>query len=485
MNEGGPLIRFGVFEIDLQAGELRKQGLKIKLQDQPFQVLAMLLERSGQPVTREELQKKLWSADTFVDFDRSLNKAINRLREALEDSAENPRFIETVPKRGYRFIAPVVQAANFEPRPPDRQSAQATIREKLAWGLALLLAVCLMLAVVHFRGGTQPGQMLRSSLLPPPNTSFLPYNFAISPDGTRLEFAAVDRDGKSILWVRALSTAGAQQLNGTEGATFPFWSPDSRHIGFFAQRKLKTLDLAGGTARVLCDAPSGHGGSWNRDGIIVLSPSVAGPLYRVEAAGGIPTPVTSIRLQGSDQAHCLPLFLPDGKHFLYWVFRSVAADAIGNGIYIGTLGSTDTRLLSLEMAGNVAYSSGRLLYVRDRSLVAQPFDPQRLRITGPLVSIAEQEFDAERTFSVSGFTVSESGVLVFQSTADSPARLTWFDQSGKELGQFSDGAYKDPSFSPDGRFLAVSSDDAHNGRYYVRVFDLAKSTSISFLSGAM
>src|SRR5712692_10081185 len=107
MNEGGPLIRFGVFEADLQAGELRKQGLKIKLQDQPFQILAMLLERPGELVTREEIRQRLWPADTFVDFDHGLNNAVNRLREALTDSAETPRFIETLPRRGYRFIAPV------------------------------------------------------------------------------------------------------------------------------------------------------------------------------------------------------------------------------------------------------------------------------------------------------------------------------------------------------------------------------------------
>jgi DNA-binding winged helix-turn-helix (wHTH) protein len=101
------LVRFGLFEADLETGELRKQGMKIRLQDQPFEILAILLRRPGQIVTREELRQTLWGTDTFVDFDRSLNKAINRLREALEDSAENPRFIETIPKRGYRFIAPV------------------------------------------------------------------------------------------------------------------------------------------------------------------------------------------------------------------------------------------------------------------------------------------------------------------------------------------------------------------------------------------
>jgi Tol biopolymer transport system component/DNA-binding winged helix-turn-helix (wHTH) protein len=480
---GGQLIRFGVFEADLEGGELRKQGLKIRLQEQPFQVLAMLLERSGQIVTRDELQKKLWTADTFVDFDRGLNKAINRLREALEDSAENPRFIETVPKRGYRFIAPVDQeqtGADAEPHPP----AKAPMREKVAWGLALaLLAASILLAMAYFRSSPPATQMLRSSLLPPANTSFQPYNFAISPDGTRLAFVAVDREGRSMLWVRSLSATGAQQINGTDGATYPFWSPDNRRIGFFAQRKLKTVDIASGEVRVLCDVASGHGGAWNRDGVIVFSPSVAGPLYRVDASGGTPVLATPTPRQGSGQEHCLPSFLPDGKHFLYNVLHSVNADSLGNGIYIGTLGSTDARLLSSALAGNVAFSSGRLLHVRDRSLVAQPFDVQNLQLSGSFASIAEQELDSDPTFSLSGFTVSENGVLVFQSTADSSTRLLWFDRSGKELGPLSEGAYKDPSFSPDGRLLAVSSDDARNGRYCIRVHDLARGVTARLTDG--
>src|SRR5580700_2521364 len=126
-------IRFGIFEVDVGAREVRKRGVKVKLQQQPFEVLMLLLQNPAEIVTRDMFQKKLWPADTFVDFDRGLNKAINRIREALEDAAENPRFIQTIPKRGYRFIAPI--DADFEPSPP----AKTPTREKLAWGLALLL----------------------------------------------------------------------------------------------------------------------------------------------------------------------------------------------------------------------------------------------------------------------------------------------------------------------------------------------------------
>src|SRR5579871_4059369 len=184
MLDGDPAarIRFGVYEVDTRAGELRKHGLKLKLQEQPFRILTMLLERPGEVVTRDDLQKSLWATDTFVDFDSGLNKAVNRLRDALADSAENPRFIETVPKRGYRFVAPVEKAGNgngsnapagelraaneMKPAPPRLN------REKLAWGFALLLLVILVLqALSSFRRTPQPQRTVRSSLLPPRNAA--------------------------------------------------------------------------------------------------------------------------------------------------------------------------------------------------------------------------------------------------------------------------------------------------------------------------
>ena len=233
------MLRFGLFEVDLVAGELRRQGLRIKLQEQPFQILATLLERPGQVVTREELHEKLWGADTFVDFDRGLNKAINRIREALHDSAENPRFIETLPRRGYRFIAPVEQASASEtspaiadnvspaPAPLETKGSRATVREKLAWGLAaLFLSGGIWLLVLRSVGNVETVPLLRASILPPANTSFLPYNFAVLPEGTRIAFVAVDRDGKSALWLRALSANTAQRIDGTDSAALPFWSLD-------------------------------------------------------------------------------------------------------------------------------------------------------------------------------------------------------------------------------------------------------------------
>jgi DNA-binding winged helix-turn-helix (wHTH) protein/Tol biopolymer transport system component len=483
----GPLIRFGAFEADLRAGELRKHGLKLKLQEQPFRVLAVLLEQPGQVVTREDLQKKLWAGNTFVDFDSGLNKAMNRLREVLADSAENPRFIQTLPKRGYRFIAPVETVAGASLPPPtpvaDHVRVQPRFRDPFVWSVALaLLIVCVVAGVAYFQRAAPSPPPVRSSLLPPPNTSFLPSSFELSPDGTRLAFVAAGPDGRVALWTRLLSVSGAHPLDGTDGARFPFRSPDNRYIGFFAAGKLKTLDVASGVVHVLCDAPAGMGGTWSRGGVIVFAPDIAGPLYRIAAAGGTPAPVTAKPREGSGQNHVGPWFLPDGQHFLYSAVHSAPSDRQGNGAYVGSLGSVDARLVSSEFTGKVAFSSGRLLYVRRSSLVAQPFDASRLQTAGSPAVIAEQELDPDPGFWGSTFSVSQTGLLAFQSTADSASHLVWTDESGKSIGQLPGAGYKDPAISPDGRLMAVSS-DAHDGRRDILVYDLARGVSTRLTSG--
>ena len=364
-------------------------------------------------------------------------------------------------------------------------SKQTGTPEKIAWGVVLvMLAVAAWAGWVRSRDKVQPVRTVRSSLAPPANWSFVPYNFAISPDGTRLAFVAVNPEGQNMLWVRTLSAPGAQSLSGTEDAMFPFWAPDSRYVGFFTDAgKLKTADVAGGGVRILCDAPVGRGGTWNQDGTIVFSPSIAGVLYRVSANGGVPAPVTRIAREGSGQAHRWPFFLPDGKHFLFFVDWSAPGDALGPGIYAGSLDSTDSHLISADLSGNVIFASGHLLYVRDRTLLAQPFDADRLLMTGQPTPIAEQELEKDTGFSQAGFSVSQTGTIVFQSATESSTHLAWFDRSGKELGQLPETGYKDPQLSPDGHSLAVDSDDAHNGKHCIRVYDLARGVTTRLTDG--
>jgi serine/threonine protein kinase len=344
-------------------------------------------------------------------------------------------------------------------------------RERLAWVVAAVFALaCLGLALGFLPRAQQPARVVRSSLLPPPGSSFLPYNFAIAPDG------------KTALWVRGLSSPNAQQLAGTEGATFPFWSPDSLHVAFFAQGRLKTIDLVNSAVQNICDAAYGFGGTWNQNGVLVFAPGITGPLYRVPATGGTPEAVTKFASGGSE-CHHWPFFLPDGNHFLFFVNWSGTSDAQRNGIYATSLDSDTPKLIFPDITGNVLFASGNLLYERDRTLMAQPFDMSRLQTTGPALPLTQQEVDKFYEFWQSGFSVSQDGKLVFQSAADAPSRLVWYDAAGKEVREFPEIGYEGPQFSPDGRSLAVYSDDEHNGKHFIRVYDLQSGISTRLTDG--
>ncbi|MDQ6707207.1 MAG: protein kinase, partial [Acidobacteriota bacterium] len=367
---------------------------------------------------------------------------------------------------------------------PSAAVSKSRSWERVALGTALALLAVTAGLLAWSRRSQQSPQAIRSSILPPPNYFFERGNFAVSPDGTRLAFVGVGTDGISKLWVRTFSAGSAQQLNGTDGARLPFWAPDSRRLGFFAGGKLNTMDVANGAVRILCEAPNSRGGgAWNRDGAIVFSPDIGGPLFRISDTGGVPVPLTRPPRRGSGQRHAWPFFLPDGKRFLYFVDWSTPDDAQGNGIYAGSLDGSPPKLVSSELSGNVAFTAGHLLYGHDRSLRAQAFDPDRLQPTGNVVSIAEQELEADPGFSHSEFSVSQNGVLVFQSLADSVSRLIWFSPTGKELSQIPESGYRDPRISPDGRLLAIASDDRRNGKHFIRAYDLARGLATRLTEG--
>ena len=229
-------------------------------------------------------------------------------------------------------------------------------RARLVIGIGLmLLAAAVLLSLDRFRRAPPTAQAVRSSLLAPPGYFFQRGNFSVSPDGTRLAFVAVGADGNYRLWVRTFSSANAQEVNGTDGAMFPFWAPDSRRIGFFADRKLKTVDLSSGAVRILCEAPGARfGGAWSREGFIVFAP-VAGVLHRIAESGGRSTPVTTIARAGSSQRHSWPVFLPDGKRFLYGVDWSIRGDSPATGFTWAR--STEARRSSLPESSREMWRS--------------------------------------------------------------------------------------------------------------------------------
>jgi DNA-binding winged helix-turn-helix (wHTH) protein/Tol biopolymer transport system component len=486
------VFRFGVFEVDAATGELRKQGLRIRLQEQPSQLLLMLLERAGEVVGREEICRKLWPPNTFVDFDQSLGTALKKLRLALSDDAETPHYIETIPKHGFRFVAPVerISATNSPPAPETKHGPPMAVRVPILWWGAFA-STCVLSLFLGWRMYTRPaaggGQLslrpTRSSILPPSSWYFEHSSFSVSPDGTRLAFVAFGPEGNDKLWVRALSASNAQQINGTEGALLPFWSPDSRRIGFFAAGKLAIVDPDSGTVRVICEAPFGSGGgTWGSNGTIVFSPFVDGPLYRVPDRGGAAVPVTRIAESGSGRRHMWPSFLPDGRHFLYSESRA-PNDPQGESIYVGSLDGSSPKLIASKTSGNTEYAAGYLVYGHNHFLWAQPFDLRRLEFSGSPTSLTSQELTQEYSFSHAEFSVSANGVLVLQSLSDSSARLAWFDSAGKQLGEIGGTGYHDPRLSPNGRLLAFSSDDERNGKSVIGVLDLRRGISSRLTDG--
>ena len=322
--------------------------------------------------------------------------------------------------------------------------------ERLAWvAVTASLVAALALAMRYFRPAPTAGQTVYFSVSPPEKTIFTSGTSpAVSPDGRYLAFVANDSSGKSQLYLRAFDNPATQALDGTQGAWQPFWSPDSRFLGYFAQGKLKKIPVGGGPPELLCDVASGVGGSWSRDGVILFSPLYG--LYRVSQDGGVPTPVAT-SLVGTRQelqverTRVSPHFLPDGRHFL---FAAPSHRPEIRGIYLGSLDSAETRRL-LRDESHVAYAPpGYLLFIRDWTLMAQPFDAKRLQITGEPFPVADQLANAVHGIKGS-FSVSETGTLAYFRLGHF-RQLTWLNRQGEELGPVGiPDAYSFPSLSPD------------------------------------
>jgi len=277
-----------------------------------------------------------------------------------------------------------------------------------------------------------------------------PFSLAISPDGRRIVFVATS-EGQARLWLRSMDSVSARVLTGTDGAAYPFWSPDSRSVGFFANARLKRIDIDGGLVQTLADAPLGRGGSWNRDGTILFAPGVSSAIFRTSATGDAVVQVT--RLEADALSHRFPEFLSDGRLFLYYVWSSKA-----QGVHIGSLdGSSTKRILEADAAAVVA-SSGQLLFVRQTTLFAQNFDPARLTLIGNPFPVAEQVL-TDLSTSVSAISASMAGSIGYRMGSSSGQRqFVWFDRSGKELGKVGEpdsAGPTNPALSPDGHRVAL------------------------------
>jgi Tol biopolymer transport system component len=286
-----------------------------------------------------------------------------------------------------------------------------------------------------------------------------------------------------MVWVRPLAGLASQALAGTEGASNPFWSPDDRSIGFFSGGKLRTVDAAGGPVVILCDVAGSRGGTWGRNGVILFS-ATWGVVYHVSSSGGTPTPVTKLDSSRGELSNRWPVFLPDGRHFFYSAANFAGGTAESASVYVADLDSGEKKLL-FHARSNAAYTPGYILFVRDRTLMAQPFDEKRLELQGQPFPIAEQvQYDELPWRGV--FSTSFNGVVAYQGgNTGANSRLVMFDRNGKEMKTIgAPGDYASNRISPDGQRLALGMLDSSFRNYKLWIFDLFRDKQIRLTFGA-
>jgi Tol biopolymer transport system component len=329
-------------------------------------------------------------------------------------------------------------------------------RERFAWALAALALVTLLAAVAVIVAGRRApapaSEPIQFVMLPPVNASFSNdvSAQAVSPDGRQIAFVASAANATTQLWIRRLDSLDARALAGTEGAAMPFWSPDSRSVGFFAGGKLKRVDVISGPPQTLADASFPLGGSWNRDGVIVFGAAFGSPLFQVPAGGGAVTPVTTLDATTRGVVHNSPSFLPDGRHFFFVVGTGPAASTL----YVGSLDSKDARLVLRSDSAGVYSPSGHVLFLRESTLMAQPFDLASLSTRGEAIVVAE---GVGKFFSAITFTVSDTGILVYRTAGAARTRLLWVNRAGQaQVEGAAAGVYQEMSLSPDGTRAAFA-----------------------------
>jgi DNA-binding winged helix-turn-helix (wHTH) protein/Tol biopolymer transport system component len=495
------VVRFGVYELDLAARQLRKNGTRIKLQDQPFRVLQMLVERPGEIVTRDELREKLWPADTFVEFDHSLNTATQKIRQALGDSASAPRFLETIPKVGYRFLAPVnspppaseqtdhsgassrqsaadAPASEEGPSLENEATLAAKWKPRLPWVLLAFVTLLFALTAWHpLRRPLAESPPLVRFTFTPDSLSRAPLSAAVSPNGRHIAFVSGDN---SQLWIRDLDREEPRLLDGAYGNITFFWSPDSRFLGFGSDRLLKKIPVTGGPAVTICPLPPSLSvaGSWSPDGETIVLSSGATPLQEVSASGGPLKSLVDPRVQEKGEYFHVN-FLPrnDAPRAVLCSMRDFLIRKV-------TLVNLETGESQVLADGSLpAYSpTGHIIYQAAHpksGLWALPFSLDTLEPTGEAYSIAEHAANP---------SVSQDGSLVYVDLfAGEKQQLVWRDRQGNKLAAI--GVPQDqirlPTLSPDATRVAVFATDGAEESIWVHEVARPVKTRLTFGPGTL
>ena len=414
-------------------------------------------------------------------------------RERTQSIAQVALDLKRYKRESSRQRASRITAARPILKPPEEpqpsESSKPSKGFPLAWIAAVLFFIGMVtFGVLYFKRPSTDMQTISSYILPPEGFTLATQSggggeghLALSPDGSTLAFVAADSLGKTHLMLRALNAPNEKELPTTQGASYPFWSPDNRYIGFFQSGKMKKIEASGGPSVTICDAPDGRGGSWNRDGVIVFSPNAIDPIQQVSAAGGRPSAVTTLDTSRHEQTHRWPHFLPDGKHFIYFSRSSFGGvEREEDALVVASLdGKVNKRLMPAK--GNVVYASGYLIYLREKTLMAQRFDAGKLETSSDAMPIAEPvEYDLG--FNNAVFSVSQNGILIYQtSTKETGFQLEWFDRKGASLGKIGEPAeYVAIALSPDGQKIAFDVYDYQSRNMDIWLYELARKLKTRF-----
>jgi eukaryotic-like serine/threonine-protein kinase len=441
--QSGDVYEFGPFRLNPGERLLLRDGRPVPLAPKAFDLLVVLTQNPGRLLDKQALMEVLWP-DTFVE-EANLAYNVSTLRKALDDDRSGPQFIETIPTRGYRFIAPVTLVE--APSGPGRHRFARSLTISLG-ASALILVV----ATVAFRMRSRPAPADAVHLampVPADVTLFDGDGPVVSPDGRQIAFAGFV-GSKRFLHVRPAEASAVRRIAGTEGAFLPFWSPDGHFIGFFSlDGRLKKVDLSGGAVTILAEVSLGSGASWNQEGVILIGSLGNGPIWRITESDKQMHAATRLNGVSGERGHRSPQFLPDGRRFLY-----VAEYPDRRALYAASVDGEQPSLILDDFESNVAYAPpGYLLYIRGGRLIVQPFDPKSLRLAGAPVSIADRVRVTAWAGRVAEFTAS-SRVIAYN--AQRHTRLVWANREGAEVGQVGEpGPYVQIALSHDEHWLAA------------------------------
>ena len=470
---------FGPFHLDLRRRQLLRGDEVVALTPKAFDLLQVLVIHADRVLEKDELMKRIWP-DSFVGED-SLTQNVAVLRKVLGDASDSPKYIATIHKHGYRFVAAVreLHAPELLDRPAAPASHPAlspalaeTLRPRAAprwtmlkWAGAVAAGIALLvggMSIGVLRSRDPGPSPMRFVVAAPENTTLASAGYP-APDGRHVAFIA-DRGGRTLLWIRSLESVDAHPLLGTDGVTSPFWSPDGRAVGFFAGGKLKMVNLAGGppqTLAVMSTSTNPPGGTWNGEGVVLYAEGRSG-LKSVSASGGSAASVTTLDAAAQETEHQWPQFLPGGRRFLYGI-RS--ANPERNGIYVGSLDSNEKVRVLASPTSRATYAAGHLVFAQDRSLAARAFDPKTLKVGATLQTIAGD-------IAAAGFAPPNDSLLTYLP-GNGQGRAVWFDRVGARVDSL-----ETPSevfavaLSPDERQLAAS--DALSPTAGIWLFDLRR-----------